>query len=249
MREDNLASSADHKAAMERLRSGGEQAADSLASLIRDLLDSRSPHTSVALAASKACVMTPALTDAVKAVAEASELRPGHPSSARHTPEIFGDGKIGWTSGTAARTRDLAQQLLGVSPPPLPSAASDTPEVAALVTRVRDFVAGREHATNVTDAGKLAGPAAAKALKQLIDQNGSGPMALAVVYAVKQWAPTEALPFIRHALGTGYPGAEYYAGIYVGAHPTPEMKQLARECLPKVRDDDARRSLRDVEGK
>lgn len=247
MRDDNIAPGADLEAATEQLRTAGEPASNALAALIRELLDSRSPRTSTALAAAKECVMTPALKEAVKAVAEAAELRPGHPGSTRFTPEIFGGGNVGWTSGTAARTRDLAGKILGVAPPPAPSAAG-TPEVQALVARVRDFVAGQEHATRVTETGKSAGPAAAPALKQLIEQNTSGPMALAVVYAVREWEPRDAIPFIRHALGTGYPGAEYYAGIYVSRHATPEIKSMVRECLPKVRDDDAQRSLRGVLG-
>lgn len=246
LRDDNLNSDADLTAAMERLRNGGEQAADSLASLISALLDSRSPRAWTAIAAAKSCVMTAALKRALTAVAEAPELRAGHPGATRFTPEIFGDGKIGWTSATAARTRALAEQVLGVAPPPLPVSADTSPDMAKLVTQVRNFVAGREHATTLTETGVRVGAEAAPALTQLIEQNRSGPMALAIVYAVRKWEPADALPFIRHALGTGYPGAEYYAGIYASSHPTPEIKAMAREYLPKVRDADARRSLGDL---
>lgn len=245
LRDDNLSPGADLTAATERLRGGGEEAADGVASLIQDLVDSRSPGTSTAVAAARACVLTPALTAALRAVADAPELRQGHPGATRFTPEIFGDGKIGWTSGTAARTRDLARQVLGVVlPEPPPTADGNVPEVSELVTRVREFVAGREHATTVTESGQRAGARAAVALRQLIEQDRSGPMALAVVYAVRNWAPADALPFIRHALGTGYPGAEYYGRGYIEANPTPEALQVGRDCLPQMKDAEERNALR-----
>lgn len=233
----------------DRFQDAGAEGADALAALLRELVESRSPDTGDALAAARGCVMTPALAEAVKAVIGAPELRPGHPSASRFPPEIFGDGKIGWTSGTAARLRTLAEKILGISPPPLPAlAGADAPAVADLVAKVRNFVAGQEHSSTVTQTGETAGPQAAAALQQLIGQNSSGPMALAVVYAVLQWEPHDALPFIRHALRTPYAGAEYYAAIYVRGHQTPEMRQLAVECMSVVRDDDAKRMLREAGG-
>lgn len=243
LRDDNISPGADLTAATERLQTGGEGGANALASLIQELLDSRSPGTSTALAVARSCVMTPALKDAVEAAAAAPELRPGHPGSTRFMPEIYGDGKIGWTSGTAARTRDLARQVLGIPLAPPATAGSDVPEIADLVSRVRDFVAGREHSTTVTETGTRAGRRAAGALRQLIEQDRSGPMALAVVYAVRGWPPDDALPFIRHALGTGYPGAEYYGRLYLEANPTPDALQVGRDCLPRMKDAEERAAL------
>jgi len=246
IRDDNLTSQTDFDAASENLKAGGVEAADALAALISELLYSRSAKTSTAVAAARGLEMTPDLTAALKAVVDASELRPGFSGDSRFTPEIFGDGKIGWTSGTAARTRDLAEQVLGVERAVDPSDAS--PEVLELVEKVRGFAAGQEHATTVTETGKRVGPKAAAALQKLIDGNSSGPMANAVVYAVKEWEPDDAIPFIRHALRTGYPGAEYYGAIYTVGHPTDEIRKMARECFPKVRDDDARRMLGEIIG-
>lgn len=190
--------------------------------------------------------MTPALSAALKSVLDAPELRAGSPGQVKFTPEIFGDGKIGWTSGTAARTRDLAEQVLGVSHAvDLPDASSD---IIQLLEQVRGFAAGREHSTTVRETGKHVGASAAQALLKVIAENGSGPMALAVVYAVTRWEADDALPFIRHALGTAYPGAEYYAASYAAEHPTAEMRAMARECLANVRDEDARRMLGELAG-
>ncbi len=245
LRDDNISPGADLTEATDQLRNGAEDAANALAPLIQELLDSRSPGTSTAVAAARACVLTAALEGALRAVAEATELRPGHPGAARFTSEIFGDGKIGWTSGTAARTRALAREVLGIVPPePPPAADASGPEVSDLVTRVREFVAGREHSTSVTESGKRAGARAAAALRQLIEHDRSGPMALAVVYAVRAWAPADALPFVRHALGTGYPGAEYYGRLYLQANPTPEARQVGRDCLPQMKDAEERNALR-----
>lgn len=245
LQDDNISPGADLKAASDGLRDGGEVAANALAPIVQELLDSRSPGTSTAVAAARHCVLTPALESALRAVAEAAELRPGHPGASRFTPEIFGDGTIGWTSGTAARTRDLARQVLGiVAPDPPPAAGGDVAGVSDLVAKVRAFVAGQEHSSTVTETGTRAGTAAAPALHQLINHDRSGPMALAVVYAVRGWAPADALPFIRHALGTGYPGAEYYGRLYLEANPTPDALQIGRECLPQMKDAEERNALR-----
>lgn len=250
LRDDNLSPGQDLDTAETLLRKAGERGSDALAALMRELLDSRSPHIRWALAAAKGCSRTPKLQEILEAVIAAPELRGGSPGQGRFTPEIFGEGKIGWTTGTAMRIRGMASEALEVWQPavstntstPAPEQEADT-GAQELVAAVKRFVAGQEHSTTVSDIGKRIGPKAAPALRRLIDANGSGPMALSVVYAVTSWQPADALPFIRHALGTGYPGAEYYGTHYLTANPTAEAKQVARDCLPKVRDDDSRRSL------
>lgn len=250
LRDDNLSPGQDLDEAQTLLRAAGERGSDAVAALIRELLDSRSPQIGWALAAAKACSRTPALHEAVEAVVAAPELHGGRPGQGRFTPEIFGEGKIGWTTGTAMRIRRIARETLEVWDPAVsadtpasPSQQEADPGVQELVAAVKRFVDGQEHSTKVQDIGERIGPKAAPALRRLIESNGSGPMALSIVYAVGKWQPADAAPFIRHALGTGYPGAEYYGSLYLEANPTPEARQVARDCLANVRDEDSRRSL------
>lgn len=93
--------------AVEELKAEGEPGSDALAVLIRELLACRSPKITVALEVARKVVPTLDLIDAVRAVAHASELAeaPAHP---RFTPEIAGDGRCGWTSGSYAVVVDSA---------------------------------------------------------------------------------------------------------------------------------------------
>ena len=85
--------------AVEELRREGESGSRALAVLIRELMDCRSPKITYVLAAAGQATTTPELLDAVRAVAEASELTEA-PANPRFTPEIIGGGRAGWTSGT-----------------------------------------------------------------------------------------------------------------------------------------------------
>ena len=247
LRDDNVSSEVDPAL----LRDAGDSGANAAADLIRELLDSRSPQIGWVIAAVRDCSRTPKLHEVVKAAMDAPEMRGGSPGARRFTPEIFGEGNIGWTTGTAMRIRRIARETLEVWDPAAStrtapsSLEQDTdPGVLELVAAVMRFVEGQEHSSRVQDIGKRIGSKAAPALRRLIDSNGSGPMALSIVYAVRDWQPADAAPFIRHALGTGYPGAEYYGSLYLEAHPTPEAREVARDCLPRVRDADSRRALR-----
>jgi hypothetical protein len=85
--------------AVEELRREGEPGSRALAVLIRELMDCRSPKITYVLAAAGQATPTPELLDAVRAVAETSELTEA-PANPRFTPEIIGGGRVGWTSGT-----------------------------------------------------------------------------------------------------------------------------------------------------
>ncbi|MBN1630206.1 MAG: HEAT repeat domain-containing protein [Thermoleophilia bacterium] len=85
--------------ALDELREERESGSRALAALIRELLACRSPKIGHVLWVAERVTPTPALLDAVRAVSEASELTE-EPAHSRFTPEIVGDGRIGWTSGT-----------------------------------------------------------------------------------------------------------------------------------------------------
>jgi hypothetical protein len=85
--------------AVEELRREGESGSRALAELISELMDCRSPKITYVLAAAGQVTPTPELIDAVRTVAEASELTEA-PANPRFTPEIIGGGRVGWTSGT-----------------------------------------------------------------------------------------------------------------------------------------------------
>jgi len=93
--------------AVGQLRQEGEAGSRALAALIRELLACRSPKIIHVLRAAGQIVPTDELISAVQAVARASELTEA-PASPRFAPEIVGEGRVGWTSGTYPRVMKAA---------------------------------------------------------------------------------------------------------------------------------------------
>lgn len=93
--------------AVGQLRQEGEAGSRALAALIRELLACRSPKIIHVLRAAGQIVPTDELISAVQAVARASELTEA-PASPRFAPEIVGEGRVGWASGTYPRVMKAA---------------------------------------------------------------------------------------------------------------------------------------------
>ncbi|MGM0669047.1 MAG: hypothetical protein ACQET1_04960, partial [Gemmatimonadota bacterium] len=85
--------------AVGQMRTEGEPGSRALAALIRELLACRSPKIILVLQAARQVAPTNELISAVEAVARASELTEA-PANPRFNPEIVGEGRVGWTSGT-----------------------------------------------------------------------------------------------------------------------------------------------------
>ncbi len=100
----------DLKPAIEELQREGPRGSDRLASLLRDLCDSRSEGVVHALHVAKYLEQTPALEKALAEAASAAPVKSG--PQGRFVPEIAGAGRIGWTDGTHAKVVDLAGKAL-----------------------------------------------------------------------------------------------------------------------------------------
>lgn len=86
--------------AVEVLEPEGAEGSRALVGLIADLLACRSSKLKVILDVAQQLEPSPELVDAVLEVKGASELAPV-PANYKYTAEIVGDGKVGWTTGTA----------------------------------------------------------------------------------------------------------------------------------------------------
>ena len=93
------------------LNNEGESGSRALADLIRDLLACRSSDITYPLQVAGHVNPTQELIDAVRAVTEAPELTIS-PTHTKFTPEIVGDGKVGWTSSTHSFVVGLAKDSL-----------------------------------------------------------------------------------------------------------------------------------------
>lgn len=96
--------------AKEHLKAAGEEGSRDLAQLIVELLESRSRKISWAVVAADEAKPTAELLQALRAVMSAEQLKAG--TEGRFTPEIFGDGKIGWTDTTHERIKKQTSQAL-----------------------------------------------------------------------------------------------------------------------------------------
>ncbi|MBU1227351.1 MAG: hypothetical protein KJ698_09110 [Actinobacteria bacterium] len=95
--------------AVEQLTAEGPAGSIALAQLIKDLLFCRSAGILHALEAARRVAPVPQLTEALEAVTGASELTES-PANPRFTPEIVGDGRCGWTSGTYEKVMAAARK-------------------------------------------------------------------------------------------------------------------------------------------
>jgi HEAT repeat protein len=107
----------------ERLGVAGARGSRALAGFIQRLMDVRSSDIDWPLWAARRAEVTPELVSAVRAVLSAPAVRtigrlsrtdPIGSRNRRFTPEIVGDGKIGWTDATRARIAEVAQGTLDV---------------------------------------------------------------------------------------------------------------------------------------
>jgi hypothetical protein len=90
--------------AVEALDPEGPGGSRKVAALIQDLMANRSPKLLVVLDVAKELEPTQELLDAILELKGAKELAP-MPDNVKFTPEIVGEGKVGWTSGTAGDIR------------------------------------------------------------------------------------------------------------------------------------------------
>ena len=144
---------------------------------------------------------------------------------------------------------DLWNPTLATNSPNESEPADSDPDVVKLLTAVKNFARGCAGCNEVERIGEEVGSKAATTLQLIIKSDSSGRMACAIVHAVSKWQLSDAGIFIRHAFGTDYPGAEFWAANYLHrTNQKSEAKQIARECLPRTRDNDARSSLQRLIG-
>jgi hypothetical protein len=97
--------------AAQALEREGSEGSKRLSGLIRELLECRSPKLLSVLEAAGQVEPDPALIEVLKEVKDAGELAPA-PARQPFPPEILGDGKVGWTGGTAEDIRRKSMKTL-----------------------------------------------------------------------------------------------------------------------------------------
>lgn len=94
----------------DKLKTAGDEGSQVLAKLILELLDNRSSKITWALAVAQDAIPTAELLAAVQSVVSAEPFKVE--TQGRFTPEIIGDGQIGWTDGTHERIMKRAYEAL-----------------------------------------------------------------------------------------------------------------------------------------
>jgi len=116
----------------------GTTGSDALADLLLDLVASRSDCTTMILEISRQVRHSEKLISALRdtlAAGEGNALSPSPPPNRMFRPEIVGDGKVGWTDGTANRVCALARAAISdftqqSHPIAQDSASASSPSVA-----------------------------------------------------------------------------------------------------------------------
>jgi len=101
------------KRAIKELKKEGTSGSKALADLINELLACRSEDIKSALIVAQEVPSVPKLVEAVRSVASAPETAIA-PVDCPFTPEIIGEGKVGWTTGTHKEIRKLSRTTLDV---------------------------------------------------------------------------------------------------------------------------------------
>jgi hypothetical protein len=110
--EEGILFPSEHVArAIEELETEGEPGSIALADLIRELITCRSACIVHALEAARHATPTTELVDAVQAAVDAPELAEAPPDP-RFVPEIVGEGRCGWTTGTHLKVTAEARWAL-----------------------------------------------------------------------------------------------------------------------------------------
>ena len=99
--------------AAKELKKEGTSGSEALADLINELLACRSEDIKSALIVAQEVPAVPKLVEAVQSVASAPETAIA-PVDCPFTPEIIGEGKVGWTTGTHKEIRKLSRATLDV---------------------------------------------------------------------------------------------------------------------------------------
>jgi hypothetical protein len=100
----------DLRPALEQLQREGAGGADRLASLLRDLLESRSEGIIYGLQIAVSLEPTPALTQVLHQIARAAPVKSG--AHGRFPSEIAGAGRVGWTDSTHAKVAALVRKAI-----------------------------------------------------------------------------------------------------------------------------------------
>lgn len=99
--------------AAQELRKEKSSGSRALAGLIAELLACRSEGIRSALIVAQEVSAIPELIEVVRSVASASETTSA-PIDCSFTPEIVGAGKVGWTSGTYSKIKEVAADTLDI---------------------------------------------------------------------------------------------------------------------------------------
>ena len=237
------------------LKSEGTRGAQALAGLIRELLAARSSQIGNALWAASKLAPVPDLIGVLQDVLSAQPLTQKQ-SVTRFAPEIVGEGRIGWTDGTASRVRELARDALkafGVQPKHDPDellkqSVSDagrviTAEEKKLTELITNMGLGKEHAYNVEEYAAKMGEKAIPIIARLMERDLNGRTAWAAAYALRRINLPSALPMIALALKSSYAGTHSTGVWYLLAYPSAEGKEIARKHIPNEKDPKSRELL------
>ena len=99
--------------AEEELKTDGENASQSIANLISELLECRSPKLLILLILAGRLQSTPELIEAIHSVVSSNSIAQ-QPQKVRFASEIAGNGQVGWTDYTAGRIKHNATRALEI---------------------------------------------------------------------------------------------------------------------------------------